>query len=504
MSNRRLYNRLSGINPLSYIGVEPLSPMNLVVNNRTPTVNDKNYNEGAIWLVEVSPFPVYMLASLNNNSATWIQLAPASSGGANDFVTDSGTATQVGGILNMFGANVITTSGASNTVTIALENGTDGQVIIGGGADPLYANITSLGGTVSITNGANSINLETSSGQASNFQGNTGPEVPPDGAGTINVLGDNAVGLTTDGDAGTNTLTITTVNNEQVLLSLTGNSSGPVYGDVNNNIDVLGADVLSIAGNPGTNTLTISASSTAASSFPTDSGTAIPAAGALTIAGGTLINTSGAGSTVTINLDNGLDGQTIIGATAGSPAYANLTSSGGTVTITNGPNSINLEVGSEDISALAYVGASVANVTGDGTIASVVCDVEVYDTNNAYDPVTGIFTAPFTGHYFISWNVNLNNYTSGGISVKFTQSSIVTSNRTYQILNRLTIPRNLTTVGITPNSEYTPMFVIADMDAADTCSVQVMVNSVTGVGPKTVGVTGHATDLITYINFKFM
>ena len=39
-------------------------------------------------------------------------------------------------------------------------------------------------------------------------------------------------------------------------------------------------------------------------SFDTDSGTATPAAGVITIAGGTNINTSGAGSTVTINLDN--------------------------------------------------------------------------------------------------------------------------------------------------------------------------------------------------------
>ena len=38
-------------------------------------------------------------------------------------------------------------------------------------------------------------------------------------------------------------------------------------------------------------------------SFPTDAGTATPAANALTVAGGTGINSSGAGSTVTVNLD---------------------------------------------------------------------------------------------------------------------------------------------------------------------------------------------------------
>ena len=38
-----------------------------------------------------------------------------------------------------------------------------------------------------------------------------------------------------------------------------------------------------------------------------------------------------------------VDGEFLIGATGGAPAPANLTSTGGTVTITNGPNSINLE-----------------------------------------------------------------------------------------------------------------------------------------------------------------
>lgn len=49
---------------------------------------------------------------------------------------------------------------------------------------------------------------------------------------------------------------------------------------------------------------------TVANSIPTDSGTATPAAGVLTIAGGTNINTSGAASTATINLDGDVLGLT--------------------------------------------------------------------------------------------------------------------------------------------------------------------------------------------------
>lgn len=43
-------------------------------------------------------------------------------------------------------------------------NGANGQVLIGGGTAPVWANITSTGGTVDITNGAGSINLEISGG----------------------------------------------------------------------------------------------------------------------------------------------------------------------------------------------------------------------------------------------------------------------------------------------------------------------------------------------------
>jgi len=48
--------------------------------------------------------------------------------------------------------------------TITSSNGTNGQVLVGGGTAPAWANITSTGGTVTITNGANSINLEQTGG----------------------------------------------------------------------------------------------------------------------------------------------------------------------------------------------------------------------------------------------------------------------------------------------------------------------------------------------------
>lgn len=129
---------------------------------------------------------------------------------------------------------------------VSSTNGTNGQLLIGGGAAPIWANLTSTGGSVTITNGANSINLEAS------------------GVGGLTQL---------DGDTGS----------------------------------------------------------------------ALPAGGVITIAGGNLVTTAAAGSTVTVDVTGGTNGQVIVGATAGNPAFATLSSTGGTITYTTGANTLNID-----------------------------------------------------------------------------------------------------------------------------------------------------------------
>lgn len=69
--------RLTGLNPLSYLGVEPTSPPQFVTAQRNPTSIDwQNFDLGTIWLNE-SDNSIWFLVSLNNNQATWIQLAQA-------------------------------------------------------------------------------------------------------------------------------------------------------------------------------------------------------------------------------------------------------------------------------------------------------------------------------------------------------------------------------------------------------------------------------------------
>lgn len=187
------------------------------------------------------------------------------------------------------------------------------------------------------------------------------------------------------------------------LSTLTGNTGGAVSPDGAANINLLGAGTLTVTGNPGTNTLTISQSGTVATSYVTASGTAVPSAGILNILGSSGITTSGAGNTVTITgiqsttsqigvvtlatnaqaiagtdannavtsaalaaklgtqtihtvslfegstsalsaSNAGTNGQLFIGATGADPAFATLTSSDSSISFTTGANSLSLQV----------------------------------------------------------------------------------------------------------------------------------------------------------------
>ena len=138
-------------------------------------------------------------------------------------------------------------------------------------------------------------------GDLETLTGNTGGAVSPDGADNINVVGD-AVTINVAGNPGTNTLIISAVGTGLVS-TLTGNSGGAVS-PLAGNINVVGTGVITVVGNPGTHTLTVTPSGAVASSFVTNpaTGTATPAAGVLTFAGSAGLVPSAAGSTVTYTL----------------------------------------------------------------------------------------------------------------------------------------------------------------------------------------------------------
>lgn len=110
-----------------------------------------------------------------------------------------------------------------------------------------------------------------------------------------------------------------------VVETIEGNSGGPVGPDGLNNINVIGDGItIDVAGNPGTNTLTISSIAAIASSFDTDSGAAAPAAGILNIIAdnatfhaGSSVSFSGSGNSVLLNVSDSRF-NTIIGKGSGS------------------------------------------------------------------------------------------------------------------------------------------------------------------------------------------
>lgn len=72
-------------NPLSYMGVKPPRPPNVITDNRAPTTLDTNYDLGTMWVDTTTP-QVYFLADVAGNVATWLPLG----GGATDVQTLTG------------------------------------------------------------------------------------------------------------------------------------------------------------------------------------------------------------------------------------------------------------------------------------------------------------------------------------------------------------------------------------------------------------------------------
>lgn len=160
------------------------------------------------------------------------------------------------------------------------------------------------------------------------------------------------------------------------------------------------------------NTLTINTTGAVATLYTADTGTAIPFMGNLNIFGGEMIDTVAAGSTVSVNLNRGGDGQIPIAATGLPTVYANITSTGGSVTITNGPNTINLET--------AGGGGTLNTLTGDagGAVSPLAGNI---NTPGAH----GINTLGNPGAHSMTFAIN-NAITLGDLSVITTNNNALT------------------------------------------------------------------------------
>ena len=121
------------------------------------------------------------------------------------------------GNINVTGLNVITTVGnpGFHTLNIELDNGLNGQVLIGGGVNPVWATIDSLSGTIDFTAGANSLSIDVAAQVAIAYNTDVGAAVPA--ANVLNVVG--GFGIQTSGVGNTITITNTGLANNWVVVA---------------------------------------------------------------------------------------------------------------------------------------------------------------------------------------------------------------------------------------------------------------------------------------------
>ncbi len=212
------------------------------------------------------------------------------------------------------------------------------------------------------------ISVSSMAGSTLTITGNAGGAVSPDGGGNINLIGDG-VTVNIVGNPGTNTLTVS-ASGANLIGSLTGNSGGPVFSTAGNT-NILGSGSISVVGNPGTSTLTITQSAAIPISFSTDAGSAVPAASVLTITGANGITTSGAGSTVTIT-----GASSIAQSFITSPATGTATPAAGVITFAGaGGTTVSAAGSTITITESGAVSDSFATQAGTATPAAGVLTI---------------------------------------------------------------------------------------------------------------------------------
>jgi len=239
------------------------------------------------------------------------------------------------------GAGVMQTSGNG---TISSTSGTNGQILIGSSPGvPSWSTITA-GANVTITNGANSITIAAaggSGGTVSQLAGNTGV-AGPDGGGNVNVVGSGNITVTGD-NSHTLTATLTGTTNHAVQVGTSGGALSSLSVGTDGQV-LLGAS----GGNPSFVTPTAGSGLVVTANSTTLS---YALSAPVSIANGGTDATSFAHTDGAVYFDGtrlvaasaGTNGQVFLGATGAAPAFATLTSSGGTLTYTTGANSLNID-----------------------------------------------------------------------------------------------------------------------------------------------------------------
>lgn len=206
--------------------------------------------------------------------------------------------------------------------------------------------------------------------------------------------------------------------------TLTGNTGGPVGPDGSGNINILGDGFLSVAGNPGSFTLTISDDGTVATTFTEDSGTATPLSNNINILGGTGVDTSGAGDTITIEAADAVPLLFTEDSGTATPALNNLNISGGNGIGTTGAGdtvTVAMEspfTGSFNFTAAVTANSFVTNNASTGlTISANEIEADGSNANIDIDLIPKGDGGTYTDRLKVNYGGATNAFTINGVSV---------------------------------------------------------------------------------------
>lgn len=312
---------------------------------------------------------------------------------------------------------------------------------------------------------------------------NTGLTVVAGGADITGntIIDGGTVDISTDNAA--NAVTIGTGNTGR-LINI-GRSTGAHTMTIGNTNSTTSVDIASGTGNmilnsAGTNTITGTGGVTIQSTntaIGVTSGTGAISISADAAATTVNIGTGAAAKTVTLGSTNGASTTAIRYGTAD---YT-LASATGTVMSALDTGEITYPLQP----AFSAVSAGDTDVTGDGTVYTIIFGTEIFDQNGDFDG-TSTFTAPVTGRYMFSVSVRIS-----GVLISHTSAALilVTSNRSYRLY--LCSPFNL---GETASGNVASTLggtAFADMDAGDTATVTITVSG----GTKVIDLTTTANDI---------
>jgi len=240
--------------------------------------------------------------------------------------------------------------------------------------------------------------------------GDTGGTITPDEADNINILGTVDL-ISVTGNPGTNTLTL---DLDDSVVNLFSTSSGSA---ISNNHELEFVDGTGISMSGVGNDITISTTTDIATTYDTDAGTATPVANVLNIDGdGGNISTSAIGDTLTINSNESeilREINTEAGLATQVAANFNILGTANIITAAVGSTIVIYGARFGSHAFTAGISSDQFNVTGDSGSYRIPFDRTYFDNGGNFNTANGRYIAPEDGTYMFMAANTYGNLSSG-------------------------------------------------------------------------------------------